>query len=132
MSRQPPKWVSEQGYTQAQLDAAKQQIRDVIIHTAAQHQRIAYKRLCDRVTVIQLHPRSKLLWHLLASILADEKEPGGSGVAITAVVVNQSKGMPGGNEVEGFWRGARQAGFVFDDSLRFWDDSLHATWRLYG
>jgi len=131
MSRQRPGWVAQLPYSEDQLNAAKQQIRAAIEATAARHERITYTGICSRVTAISLHPHSPLLAHLLASILADEKKPGGSGVAITAVVVNKAKGMPGGNEVKGFWRGARQAGFTFANPLRFWADSLEATWRLY-
>ena len=53
-------------------------------------------------------------------------------MAITAVVVNKAKGMPGGEEDNGFWRGARQADFAFDNPRRFWADNLEATWWLYG
>jgi hypothetical protein len=131
MSRQRPEWVAHLPYTEDQLNAAKQQIRAAITATAARHDRISYTDICSKVTAVSLYPHSPLLAHLLASILADENKPGGSGVAITAVVVNKSKGMPGGGEVKGFWRGARQAGFTFADPLRFWVHSLEATWRLY-
>jgi hypothetical protein len=132
MSRQRTGWVAQLPYSENQLNAAKKQIRAAIAATAARHSRISYTDICSKVTAIWLYPRSPLLAHLLASILADEKKPGGSGVAITAVVVNKTKGMPGGAEVKGFWLGARQAGFTFADPLRFWADSLEATWRLYG
>jgi hypothetical protein len=131
MSRQRAEWVARVPYTEDQLNAAKQQIRAAIEVTAARHERISYTDLCSKVTAISLYPHSPLLAHLLASILADEKKPGGSGVAITAVVVNMRTGMPGGGEVGGFWRGARQAGFTFTDPLLFWVESLEATWRLY-
>jgi len=124
--------VAQLPYTEDQLKAAQQQIRTAIAVTAARHERISYTDICSKVSAIPLHPHSQLLAHLLASILADEKKPDGSGVAITAVVVNKAKGIPGGDEVRGFWRGARQAGFTFTDPRRFWADNLEATWRLYG
>jgi hypothetical protein len=114
------------GMTQEEKDAAKQEIREILVATARAENVITYQELTTRLTTGRLEPDSVALAQLLGEISAAE-DAAGRGL-LTVVVVRKGSGRPG----RGFFAMAQQHGRDTADPERFLvaeTQRVYCAWR---
>ena len=125
MKSQPTKY----GYPLNQWNAAKEEIKQILIEIAKNRQTITYSDLVRKVNTINFEPVSYGLSAMLGEISSEEYIAGRG--MLTAVVVLKDDGIPG----SGFFELARALGKSFPDELKFWVDELnkvYSYWRVNG
>ncbi|MCA9883804.1 MAG: hypothetical protein KC708_12570 [Anaerolineae bacterium] len=104
------------GLTPEQWQQAVDEVREICIDVARQRSLITYSEVCKRMRTVNPHPGSYVFQAILREMCFSE-EAAGRGL-LCALVVNQSKGIPGA----GFFRALGQ------ERPQFADD-LQAGWR---
>jgi len=112
------------GYPVRKWDAAKREVRAVLIERAKAGDIIPYVELTRNITAIQLEPQSFALTIMLREIAAEEHAAGRG--MLTALVVYSSGDMQPG---PGFFDLADRLGKNTNDTLKCWIKELK---RVYG
>ena len=115
------------GFDVADWEAAKEEMRQILLDRARMRSMIAYSALVDQVTAIHFAPDSFALAHMLGEISADE-DAAGRGM-LTVIVVHKDGDMEPG---PGFFELARNLGRDTSDKTRCWVNELHRVHREWG
>jgi hypothetical protein len=112
--------MSRYGYSDADWERAKAEMRTVLVGVAATTEGfISYSELVAQVTTIAFDPHDPRLWFMLREISSEENA---AGRGMLTAVVTHARGdmMPGG----GFFDLARALGYDPPDELEFWLEQL--------
>jgi len=118
--------MSTYGFSQAEWDAAKQEIRNLMVARAKVRGMIPYSELVSKIKAVHLEPHDQRLFHLLGEV-SSEEDAAGRGM-LSVVVVHKSGDMQPG---PGFFELAKKLGRNTSDILKCWVDELkkvHAVW----
>lgn len=113
------------GWPQPQWDAAREEIRTVLIHCARADQLITYSALVEQVRAIRLDPHSSALANMLGEISKDEIERG-RGMLSVLVVHKDGDLMPG----DGFFQLASQLSRDISDREACWVRELNLVHKM--
>lgn len=108
------------GYTEAQWDAAKEEMRAVLIATARTKWTISYTELTEKVHTIHFSPDAAAFHHMLDDIFREE-DAAGRGMLSVIVVHKEGDKRPG----PGFFRLAKKLGRDTSDRDIFWVDEFN-------
>jgi hypothetical protein len=108
------------GISQSAWDAAKHQVRHLMIERAKLRAMIPYSDLAAGITAAALAPHDQRLFHLLGEI-SSEEDSAGRGM-LSVVVVHKSANMQPG---PGFFELAERLGRDTSDILKCWVAELH-------
>ena len=111
------------GYTDAQWDAAKEEMRSVLITRAQIKRMISYTELTGKVHTIHFSPEDRAFHHLLDDI-SREEDAAGRGMLSVIVVHKEGDMMPG----SGFFKLAKKLGRDTSDRDKCWADEFN---RVY-
>jgi hypothetical protein len=114
------------GYSTKTWQAAKDEIKDVLVEHARRPQMIAYSGLVQKIRAIDLQARDPRLDELLRQV-ASEEHAQGRGM-LTVLVVHKTGDLRPGR---GFYECARALGLDTSDEDRLWVDQfnkVHASW----
>lgn len=114
------------GYPVKKWNAAKRQVREVLIERAKAGDIVSYSELTRNIIAIQLEPQSFALTIMLREI-ATEEHAAGRGMLTALVVYNSGDMQPG----PGFFDLAGRIGKNTNDILRCWIKELkrvHGYW----
>lgn len=115
------------GYPKDKWDAAKEEIRAVLVAAAKQRQLITYGDLVNKVKAIDIPAHGPAIGTILGEISAEE-DARGRGM-LTVIVVHRYGDMEPG---PGFFDLARNLGRDTSDLTKCWIEELkrvHAYWR---
>jgi len=115
------------GYEPTAWDAAKEEIRGILVERARARGTIAYSDLVERVTALRLEPNSYALAAMLGEISSAE-DAAGRGM-LTVIVVHKVGDMQPG---PGFFELARRLGRDTSDKLKCWSEGLEEVHRYWG
>jgi molybdopterin synthase catalytic subunit len=118
--------ITRHGYSLADWNKAKQEMREILIERAKVRGVIPYSELAAAVQTSRLEPESYTLAAMLGEISRSE-EAAGRGV-LSVIVVHKSGDMQPGS---GFFELADELGRDTSDILKYWVDELknvHAYW----
>ncbi|MFC3051399.1 hypothetical protein [Kordiimonas pumila] len=115
------------GFSEQQWNAAKEEMRHLLINTAKNLQMITYSDLVHQTQTIKLDPHDVRLAHMLGEISSEEdkKDRG----LLTVIVVHKHGDMEPG---PGFYELAKSKGRDISDKQKCWIDELHkvhAIWK---
>lgn len=113
-------------YSQAEWDAAKEEIKNLLIERAKVRGMIPYSELAEKVRSMNLEAHDQRLFHLLGEISSEES---GAGRGMLSVIVVHKVGdmQPG----PGFFDLAKRLGRDTSDILMCWVQELkkvHSVW----
>lgn len=114
------------GFAREGWDAAKRQVKDVLIEHARRRETTTYSGLCTDVTVIQLRPYSWALMAMLGEVCSEEDAARGTMLA-SLVTKKGGDGLPGA----GYFRHAERLGRDVSDPRVFWEsevEKIYAVW----
>ncbi len=103
---------------EADWDAAKHEIRDILIELAKARQTITYSELTERLTSVSVHYHSYAFARLLIAACEDAYAAGEG--RLCALVVTKHTGIPGG----GFFSYAAEQGEDIGDPQVYWQAVL--------
>jgi hypothetical protein len=115
------------GYPEGKWNAAKEEIRAILIATAKAQGTIAYSELVKKVNAIEIPVRGHVISSILDEISSDE-DAQGRGLLSVVVVHKHGDTLPG----PGFFKLARARGRDTSDVTKCWIEELkrvHAYWR---
>ncbi len=115
------------GYPEDKWNAAKEEIRTILIATAKAQGTIAYSELVEKVTAIDIPARGQVISHILDEI-SREEDTRGRGMLTVLVVHKHGKQRPG----PGFFELAKDLGRDTSNKDKCWLDELnkvYAYWR---
>lgn len=118
--------TTKYGYSIADWNKAKEEMRQILIEMAKVRGMIAYSELVSQIRTIQMKPESYALADMLGEI-SSEEDAAGRGM-LTVIVVHKSGDMQPG---VGFFELAKELGRDTSDILKCWVDELkkvHAYW----
>jgi hypothetical protein len=118
------KFMGLYGYTDAQWDAAKEEMRAVLIARAKEERTIPYSELTGKVHTIHFSPEDNAFHHMLDD-LSREEDAAGRGMLSVIVVHKAGDMMPG----PGFFKLAKKLGRDTSDREQCWSDELK---KVYG
>lgn len=116
------------GYSAADWDKAKAEMRQILIAAAKATTWISYDDLAAQMHTIHLKPFAEAMVVMLAQISVEENAAGRG--LLSAVVVHKENQTPD----KGFFQLARQLGRDVTDTDMFWLtelDSVCAYWRMH-
>jgi len=102
------------------------EVKEILIHHAAERKTISYGLLCRKVTAFPLSPTDPLLHEILGEISKSSMKEGKG--MLSAVVVRDDTKMPG----EGFFQFAIELGHRIENREKFFRDQidlLHSKYR---
>lgn len=108
------------GYTDAQWDAAKEEMRAVLIATARTKWTISYTELTEKVHTIHFSPDDSAFHHMLDDI-SREEDSVGRGMLSVIVVHKEGDKRPG----PGFFKLAKKLGRDTSDRDKCWVDEFN-------
>ena len=111
------------GYTDAQWNAAKEEMREVLIAVARDKGKISYTKLTEMVHTIHFSPEAAALHHMLGEISIEE-DAAGRGMLSVIVVHKDGDMMPG----PGFFKLAKKLGRDISDRDKCWINEFN---RVY-
>ena len=111
------------GYTEAQWNAAKEEMREVLIDVARRKGKISYTELTGKVHTIHFSPEAAALAHMLDDI-SREEDAAGRGMLSVIVVHKDGDMMPG----SGFFKLAKKLGRDISDKEKCWIEEFN---RVY-
>jgi molybdopterin synthase catalytic subunit len=114
------------GFPQRDWDAAKQEVRRILIERAKVRGMIPYSDLAGKIGAIPLEAHDQRLFHLLGQI-SSEEDAAGRGM-LSVIVVHKSGDMQPG---PGFFELAKQLGRDTSDILRCWVDELKKVYAVW-
>ncbi len=118
--------TTKYGYSIADWNKAKEEMRQVLIERAKVRGMIPYSELASKIRTIQIKPQSYALAAMYGEI-SSEEDADGRGM-LTVIVVHKSGDMQPG---PGFFELAKGLGRDTSDILKCWVDELkkvHAYW----
>jgi hypothetical protein len=114
------------GYPIQTWQAAKDQIKEVLVERARTQQTIAYSDLVQRINAIDLEAQDPRLDELLFQVAADESSQG-RGMLSVLVVHKSGDFRPG----RGFYKCAASLGLDASDEERLWGEQLHVVYSSW-
>lgn len=102
------------GFTENEWNAAKSEIRSVLVSVAKKEETITYSDLTSQLRSVKLEPNQYALFEILGEISSEEHKAGRG--MLTAVVITIEGGMPG----SGFFDLAESLGYTIVDKVSFW------------
>jgi hypothetical protein len=117
------------GYTQAEWDAAKNEMRLILIRRAKLRGTIPYSEVTSQIHSIVLEPHSPAMAAILGEI-SEEEDTAGHGMLSVVVVHKEGDMQPG----PGFFELAKDLGRDTADILRCWIEELkkvHKYWSVH-
>ena len=114
------------GYELAHWDAAREEMRSILVERARARGMIPYSDLVRRVTSIYLEPNSYALAAMLGEISSAE-DAAGRGMLSVIVVHKEGDMQPG----PGFFDLAKQLGRDTSDILKCWIEELKQVHRYW-
>jgi hypothetical protein len=108
------------GFEIAVWEAAKEEMRQVLIDRAAVRGMIPYSELVDQISTVHFDPDSYALAHMLGEISTAE-DAAGRGMLSVIVVHKDGDMQPG----PGFFELAKRLGRNTSDILKCWVEELH-------
>lgn len=111
------------GYTDAQWDAAKEEMRAVLIARAREEGTIPYSELTGKVHTIHFSAEGNAFHHMLDDI-SREEDAAGRGMLSVIVVHKEGDKRPG----SGFFKLAKKLGRDTSDREKCWVDEFN---RVY-
>ena len=114
------------GFSPADWELAKDQMRAVLVETARRRGTITYAELCARVTAIVVQPHDATLPGLLREISTEDHQRGRA--MRTALVVYKKKQRPG----RGFFAFAKSLGKEVRDPDQFWEREVTRVYHDWG
>jgi len=108
------------GFTAAEWDEGKAEMRQILQMVAAERAMIAYSDLSNRMKSIRIEPFSPAMGHMHGEISAQE-DAAGRGM-LSVIVVHKTGDMEPGS---GFYELAATLGKDVSDKVRFWVSELH-------
>jgi len=108
------------GFTQQQWDAAKEEVKRVLIERAKVRGMIPYSELVTQIRAIDLEAHDQRLFNLLGEV-SSEEDAVGRGM-LTVIVVHKDGDMQPG---PGFFELAKELGRDTSDILECWVKELH-------
>jgi hypothetical protein len=118
--------MSKFGFTDAEWQAGKNEIRDVLVERAKIRGMIAYSELVGHLTSVSVEPHDPRLFHLLGDVSRDE-DAAGRGM-LTAIVVHKTGDMEPG---PGFFELAQQLGRDTSDLTKCWIEEVKTVHAHY-
>jgi len=115
------------GYPARAWQAAKDQIREILIDCAKRQVTISYSELVAKVTALDLQPHDPRLDELLGQ-LSSEEEAAGRGMLSVLVVHKTGDLRPG----KGFFTCAEQLGLKTADQDALWVAQLNKVYDTWG
>jgi molybdopterin synthase catalytic subunit len=118
--------VATGNYSQAEWDAAKEEIKNLLIERAKVRGMIPYSELADKVRSMNLEAHDQRLFHLLGEISSEESREGRG--MLSVIVVHKVGDMQPG---PGFFDLAKRLGRNTSDILKCWVQELkkvHSVW----
>ena len=107
------------GYTDAQWNAAKEEMRQALIHRAREEDTMSYTELTTKIHAIHFAPDDHSLHYMLGE-LSEGEDAVGRGMLSVIVVHKEGDKMPG----PGFFLLAKKLGRDTSDHVRCWSDEL--------
>jgi len=107
------------GYTDTQWDAAKEEMRAVLIARAKEERTIPYSELTGKVHTIDFSPEDNAFHHMLDDI-SREEDAASRGMFSVIVVHKAGNMMPG----PGFFKLAKKLGRDTSGREKCWSDEL--------
>lgn len=114
------------GLSPDEWEAAKADIRDIMIQVAKLQTTITYGDLAAQLRTISPHPGAYVFHALLRDVCKDERLAGRGNLC--AVVVSKAKGMPG----QGFFKMLIQHGHDCTDPLACWESEIARLYEIWG
>ncbi len=111
------------GYTDAQWDSAKEEMRAVLIAIASEERTISYSELTGKVHTIHFSPEDNDFHHMLDDI-SREEDAAGRGMLSVIVVHKEGDKRPG----PGFFKLAKKLGRDTSDREQCWVEEFN---RVY-
>lgn len=117
----PPQWclMNKFGYSQDDWNAAKEEMRNILIDRVRNGPTISYSKLAECVTSIHFEPDSLALHHMLDEISMEEDSQGRG--MLSVIVVQKDGEMKPGSE---FFDLAKKLGRDTSDTIRCWAEEL--------
>jgi hypothetical protein len=112
--------------SQNQWDAAKREVRDILVERAKVRGMMPYSELAVQIRSMSLEPHDQRLFLLLGEV-STEEDAAGRGMLSVIVVHKVGDMQPG----PGFFELAKRLGRVTSDILKCWVEELkkvHAVW----
>lgn len=110
-----------------QWNAAKAEMRDILINCAKLGETIAYSELVQQVKAIHFEPDSHI-FHTMLGEISSEEDTAGRGMLSVIVVHKEGDMKPG----KGFFELASSLGHNVNDTDAFWVrelDKVFASWK---
>ena len=118
--------MNKYGYDTNEWEAAKEEVRQILIDCAQERRMIPYSEVTPQITSINIGYHDSRFFHLLGEISSSEAQSG-RGI-LTALVVHKSGDyLPG----PGFFELAEELGFAVPDNVEFWIqqvEKVFASW----
>lgn len=118
--------TTKYGYENADWEAAKEEMRSILIERAKVGGTIPYSDLVNQVTTIHLEPHSHALATMLGEI-SSEEDAAGRGM-LTVIVVHKVGDMKPG---PGFFELARELGRNTSEIVKCWIEELKRVHRFW-
>ena len=118
--------MSTFGFTASEWQAAKQEIRDLLVQRCKVRGMIAYSELVAHLTTVSVEPHDPRLFHLLGEVSRDE-DAAGRGM-LTSIVVHKTGDMEPG---PGFFELAQQLGRDTSDLTKCWIEEVKIVHAQY-
>ncbi len=116
--------TTKYGYKAEDWEAAKKEIRQILVERASLRGMIPYSDLVSRIGTIPLEPDSFALAHMLGEI-SEEEDAAGRGMLSVIVVHKDGDMQPG----PGFFQLAKKLGRETSDKTTLWVEELR---RVHG
>lgn len=107
------------GFSEDDWNAAKAEMRQILIERVRSGPTISYSELAGSVNSIDFQPDSFAFHHMLGEI-STEEDSQGRGMLSVIVVQKDGEMQPG----SGFFELAKRLGRDTSDSLKFWSEEL--------
>jgi hypothetical protein len=107
------------GYTEAQWNMAKEEMREALIPRAREENTMSYTELTTKIHSIHFAPDDHALHYMLGEV-SEEEDAAGRGMLSVIVVHKEGDKMPG----PGFFLLAKKLGRNVSDRARCWSDEL--------
>ncbi len=119
--------TTKYGYKAEDWEAAKEEMRQILVERACLRGMIPYSDLASRIEAIRMEPDSFALAHMLGEI-SQEEDAAGRGM-LSVIVVHKIGDMQPG---PGFFQLAKKLGRDLSDKTTCWVEELHRVHGYWG
>lgn len=118
--------TSKYGFADADFEAIKDEILNILIQFARSRKTITYANLCARIQTAYMHHRAPGFHYLLREVCRDEISAGRPVIGV--LVVNKQTGLCGA----GYFKFAAQMGADVSDPETYWHDEFARVCDYWG